>query len=107
MIDVSMPLEVGEKQVVETTAVPANQMTVAQHRMAQAIWQSIQLARQVARISKEELDNLEVRFDFLVVELNNSYRKITQDTKGRMQFLCEHHQAISIQASQFSGLIYQ
>ena len=44
MIDVSMLPEAGEKQVIETTPVPANQMTIAQQRMAQAVWQSIQLA---------------------------------------------------------------
>ena len=37
MIDVSMLLEAGEEQVVYTQAVPANQMTIAQQRMAQAI----------------------------------------------------------------------
>ena len=59
-------------------------MTIAQQRMAQAVRQSIQLARQDARISEEELYNLKVRFDFLVAELNNAYRKITQDTEGGM-----------------------
>ena len=107
MIDVSMLPEAGEKQVIKTTAVPANQMTIAQQRMAQAVWQSIQLAQQDARISKEELYNLEFRIDSLVAELNNSYRKITLDTKGGMQFLYEHLHAISIQASQFSGLVHQ
>ena len=75
--------------------------------MAQAVWQSIQLARQDARISREELYNLEVRFDSLVAELNNAYRRITQDTEGGMQFLYEHLHGISIQASQFSGMVYQ
>ena len=107
MIDVSMLPEAGEKQVIEMTAVPANQMTIAQQRMAQAIWQSIQLARQDTRILKEELYNLEVRFDSQVAELNNSYKKITQKTKRGMQFLYKHLQAISIQASQFSGLVHQ
>ena len=77
MIDVSRLPEAGEEQVVHTQAVPANQMTIAQQRMAQAVWQSIQLARQDARICKEELYNLEVRFDSLVEELNNAYRRIT------------------------------
>ena len=71
-------------------------MTVAQQRMAQAIWQSIQLARQDARISKEELYNLEVRFDSLVAELNNAYRRITQVTEGGMRFLYKHLNSISI-----------
>ena len=82
-------------------------MTIAQQRMAQAVWQSILLAWQDARISKVELYNLEVRFDSLGAKLNNAYRKITQDTKGGMLFLYEHLHAISIQASQFSGLIHQ
>ena len=82
-----------------TNAVPANQMTIAQQRMAQAVWQSIQLATQDVRISKEELYNLEVRFDSLVPELNNAYRRITQDTEGGMRFLYEHLHGISIQAS--------
>ena len=107
MIDVSMLPDAGEKQVIETTAVPANQMTIAQQRMAQVVWQSIQLARQDARILKEELYNLEVRFDSLVSELNNACRKITQDTKGGIQFLYEHLHAISIQVSKFSGLVHQ
>ena len=50
---------------------------------------------------------VEVRFDSLVSELNNAYRKITQDNKGGMQFLYEHLNTISIQASQFSGLVHQ
>ena len=59
-------------------------MTIAQQRMAQAVWQSIQLARQNARISKEELYNLEVRFDSLVEQLNNAYMRITQDIEEEM-----------------------
>ena len=107
MIDISMLPEAGEDQVVHTQAVPTNQLTIAQQRMAQAVWQSIQLARQDARISKEELYNLEVRFDSLVAVLNNVYRRITQDTEGGMRFLYEHLYGISIQASQFSGMVHQ
>ena len=44
MVDVSMLPEAGDEQVIHTQAVPANQMTIAQQRMAQAVWQSIQLA---------------------------------------------------------------
>ena len=58
-------------------------------------------------MSKEKLYNLEVRFDSLVAEPHSAYRKITQDTKGGMQFLYEHLHTISIQASQFSGLVHQ
>ena len=87
MIDFSMLPEAGEEQVVMTEAVPANQMTIAQLPMTQAVWQRIQLARQDARISKEELYNLEVRFNSLVTELNNAYRRITQYTEGGMRFL--------------------
>ena len=97
MIDVSMLAEAAAKQIIETMVVPANQMTIAQQRIVQAIWQIIQLARQEARMSKEELSNLEVRFISLVAELNNAYRKITQDTKGGMQFLYEHLHTIAIQ----------
>ena len=107
MIDVSMLPEAGEEQVIHTQAVPANQMTIAQQRMAQAIWQSIQLARQDARISKEQLYNLEVRFHSLVAELNNAYRRITQDTEGGMRFLYKHLHGISIQASQFLGMVHK
>ena len=81
MINVSMLPEAGEEQVVDTQVVPTNQMTIAQQRMAQTVWQSIQLARQDTRISKEELYNLEVRFDSLVAELNNAYGRITQEDR--------------------------
>ena len=50
---------------------------------------------------------LEVRFDSLVAELNYAYRRITQDTEGGMRFLYEHLHCISIQASQFSGMVHQ
>ena len=50
---------------------------------------------------------MEVRFNSLVAEVNNAYKKITQDTKRGMQFLYEHLHAISIKASQFSGLVHQ
>ena len=49
---------------------------------------------------------MEVRFDSLVAELNNAYRKITLDTKGGMQFIYVHLHSISIEAGQFSGLVY-
>ena len=52
IIDVLMlPMTYENNQVVPTTAVPANQMMIAQQRMAQAAWQAIQLARQDARIT--------------------------------------------------------
>ena len=42
MIDVPMLPPTDEvDQVVHTTAVPTNQMTIAQQHMAQAVWQSI------------------------------------------------------------------
>ena len=108
MIDVPMlPTTDEDNQVVQTTAVPANQMTIAQQRMAQAAWQAIQLARQDTRITQTELHDLEERFDSLVGELNKTYRRITDNTEGGMKFLYEHLHGISIQASQFSGLVHQ
>ena len=50
---------------------------------------------------------MDVRFDSLEAELNNAYRRITQDSKGGMQFLYKNFHAISTQASQFSGLVHQ
>ena len=45
MIDVPMlPMMDENNQAVQTTAVPANQMTIAQQRLVQAAWQAIQLA---------------------------------------------------------------
>ena len=45
MIDVPMLPPTDEvDQVAQTVSVPANQMTIAQQRMAQAAWQAIQLA---------------------------------------------------------------
>ena len=82
-------------------------MTIAQQRMAQAAWQAIQLARQDSRITRNDLHDLEERFDSLVAELNKAYNRITQDTEGGMKFLYEHLHGISIQASQFSGLVHQ
>ena len=88
MIDVPMlPTTDENNQVVQTTAVPANQMTIAQQRMAQAAWQAIQLARQDTRIMQSELHDLEERFDSLVGELNKAYSRITDDTEGGMKFL--------------------
>ena len=88
MIDVPMlPTANEDNQVVQTTAVLANQMTIAQQRMAQAVRQSIQLARQDQRITDTELQELEARFGSLVSELNNAYRRITHDTEGGMRFL--------------------
>ena len=108
MIDVPMLPPTDEvDQVVQTTSVPANQMTIAQQRMAQAAWQAIQLARQDSRITRNDLHDLEERFDSLVAELNKAYNRITQDTEGGMKFLYEHLHGISIQASQFSGLVHQ
>ena len=54
-----------------------------------------------------ELHDLKERFDSLVGELNIAYRRITDDTEGGMRFLYEHLHGISIQASQFSGLVHQ
>ena len=82
-------------------------MTIAQQRIAQVVWQSIQLERQDQRITASELRELEARFDSLVSELNNTYRRITHDTERGMKFLYEHLHSISIQASQFSGLAHQ
>ena len=108
MIDVPMlPAMDENNQVVETSPVPANQMTIAQQRMTQAAWQAIQLARQNPRISRSDLHNLEERFDTLVGELNKAYNRITSDTKGGMRFHYKHLHGISIQASQFSGLVHQ
>lgn len=64
--------------------------------MAQAVWQTIQMARQNPSITRGELLALEERFDLLVSELNNSYRRITHDTEGGMCFLYEHLHGISI-----------
>ena len=108
MNDVPMlPTKEEEIQDVQTTAVHANQMTIAEQRMAQAVWQSLQLARQDQRITVSELRELEARFDSLVSELNNAYRRITYDTEGGMKFLYKHLHGISIQASQFSGPVHQ
>ena len=82
-------------------------MTIAQQRMAQAAWQAIQLARQDARITRTELHDLEERFTSPEGELNKAYRRNTDNTKGGMKFLYEHLHSISIQASQFSGLVHQ
>ena len=67
--------------------------------MVQAIWQAIQLARQDWRITRNDLHNLEERFDSLVGELNKAYNRITQDTEVGMKFLYEHLHSISIQRS--------
>ena len=75
--------------------------------MAQAAWQAIQLVRQDSRITRNDLHDLEERFDFLVTELNKVYNRITQDTEGGMKFLYEHIHGISIQAIQISGLVHQ
>ena len=108
MIDVPiLPTTDKNNEVVQMTAVPANQMTIAQQRMAQADWQAIRLARQDMRITQTELHDLEERFDSLIGELNKAYRRITDDTEGGMKFLYEHLHGISIQASQFSGLVHQ
>ena len=108
MIDVPILPKAGEaNQVVRTSAVPTNEMTIAQQRMAQAAWASIQVARQDDRITEKELFDLEERFDSLVGELNNTYRQITNDTERGMQFLYKHLHGISIQALQFSGLVHQ
>ena len=46
MINIPMlPATDEDNQVVQMTAVPANQMIIAQQRMAKAVWQSIPLAR--------------------------------------------------------------
>ena len=59
MIDVPMLPPTDEvDQVVQTASVPANQMTIAQQRMAQAAWQAIQLARQDSRITRNDLHDL-------------------------------------------------
>ena len=108
MVDVPMlPVKDEDNQVVHTIAVPANQMTIAQQRMAHAVWQSIQSARHNQRIMTIKLQKLEARFDYLESERNNAYRRITHDTEGGMKFLYEHLHSISIQASQFSGLVHQ
>ena len=108
MIDVPMlPTTDENNQVVHTTTVLANQMTIAQQKIAQAAWHAIQLARQDTRITQSELHNLEERFDSLVGELNKAYTGITDDTEGGMKFLYEDLHGISIQASQFSGLVHQ
>ena len=100
MIDVPMlPLTYEVDQVVQTTSVPANQITIAQQRMAQAAWQASQLARRDSRITRNDLYDLEERFDFLVAELNKTYNRITQDTEGGMKFLYKQLHGISIQAS--------
>ena len=45
MIDIPILPQTEEvDQVVQTASVPANQMTIAQQRTAQAAWQAIQLA---------------------------------------------------------------
>ena len=75
--------------------------------MAQAAWQAIQLARQDSRITRNDLHDLEERFYSLVAELDKAYNRITQDTEGGMKFRYEHLHGISIQASQFSGLVHQ
>ena len=75
--------------------------------MAQAAWQAIQLARQDSRSTANDLHDLEERLDSLVSELNKAYRKITLDTEGGMKFLHDHLLGISIQASQFTGLVHQ
>ena len=59
------------------------------------------------RITRNNLHDLEERFDSLVAELNKAYNRITQDTEGGIKFLYEHLHGISIQASQFSGLVHQ
>ena len=108
MIDVPMlPPTDGVDQVVQTAAVPANQMTIAQQRMDHAAWQAIQLARQDSTITRNNLHDLEERFDSLVAELNRAYNRITQDIEGGMKFLYEHLHGISFQPSQFSGLVHQ
>ena len=82
MIDVPMlPTTDENNHVIQTMAVPANQMTIAQQRMAQAAWQAIQLARQDTRITQAELHDMEEMFDSLVGELNKAYRRITDNTK--------------------------
>ena len=75
--------------------------------MAQAAWQAIQLARQDSRMTRNNLHDLEERFDSLVAELKKAYNRITQDTEGGMKFLYELLHSSSIQASQFSGLVHQ
>ena len=82
MIDVpKLPPTDEVDQVVQTTLVPANQMTIAQQRIAQAAWQAIQLSRQDPRITRNNLHDLDERFDSLVAELNKAYNRITQVTE--------------------------
>ena len=108
MIDVPMLPPTDEvDQVVQTASVPANHMTIASKLMAQAAWQAIQLARQDSRMTRNDLPDLEERFDSLVAELNKAYNRITQDTGGGIKFLYKHFHSISIQASQFSGQVHQ
>ena len=108
MIDVPMqPTTDENNQVVQTTAVLANEMMIGQQRMAHATWQAIQLAQPDTRITRKELDDLEERFDSLVGKLNKAYRTITNDTEGGMRFVHKHLHGTSIQASQFSGLLHQ
>ena len=107
MIDVPMlPATDEMDHTVQTTPVPVNQMTINQQRMAQAAWQAIQLARQDTKITRNELHDLEERFDSLVGKLNKTYNRIPGDSEGGMKFLYEHLHGISIQASQFSGFVH-
>ena len=97
MIDVPLLPPTDEvDQVVQKSSVPANQMTIAHQQMAQAAWQAIQLARQDSRIARNDLHDLEERFDSMVAELNKAYNRITHDTEGGMKFLNEHLHGISI-----------
>ena len=108
MSDVPMlPMRNVDIKDVQMTAVHANQMTIAQQQMVHAIWQSIQPARQDQKITALELRELEASFNSHVSELNNAYRRISNDTEGGMKFLYEHIHGINIQASQFSSLVRQ
>ena len=91
MTDISMlPTTDEVEQVVQTSPVRTNRMTIAQKRMAHTVWQAIQLARQDTGIIRSELHDLEERFDSLVGELNRACNRITHNTKGGMKFLYVH-----------------
>lgn len=108
MVDVSLiPMSAAYQQLRSTKKVPANQMTTAQHQVIMEVWNSIQLARQSTKMTEDDLQALEDRFETLTHELNVAYRKITEDTAGGMNYLHQNLHGLATQASQFSGLVHQ
>src|SRR6266705_1872781 len=100
MIDVSM-IPLNSNQLRTPVQVPRTALTVAQQQVIQAVWDNIQLARQSAEITKEDLSHLEDRFTSLIDQLNKAYFQITRDQKNGLEYLHHHLYDLATQASQF------